>query len=245
LPTATHCDPVPQLTPLRKLFWLGEVFGLETIDHTLPFQDRMIVWAWSKRVPTATQLVGPAHATSLRRLGWLEDALGLGTMVHTLPFHDSMSVWLLAPMLTHPTAKQLVGPVHVTPLRLFDWPDEVLGLETMDHTLPFHDSTRVWLFVPLENCPTATQFVALVHATLSRMLSWLGDVFGLGAMDHALPFHDSMRVWLFVPLKNSPTATQFVGLVHATLSRTFSWLDDVFGLGTMDHTLPFHDSMRV
>jgi hypothetical protein len=173
---------------------LGEVFGLGTIDHTLPFQERMIVWARSKRVPTATQLVGPRHATALRRLGWLDDALGLGTMDHTLPFHVSISVWLVAPMLTHPTAKQLVGPVHVTPLRLLDWLDEVLGLGTRDHTLPFQDSMRVWLFVPLENCPTATQFVGLVHATLSRMLSWLDAVLGLGTMDHTLPFHDSIRV---------------------------------------------------
>jgi hypothetical protein len=33
--------------------------------------------------------------------------------------------------------------------------------------------------------------------------------------------------------------------VHATLSRSLNWLDDVFGLGTMDQTLPFHDSIRV
>jgi hypothetical protein len=65
-------------------------------------------------------------------------------------------------------------------------------------------------------------------------LSWLDDVFGLGTMDQDVPFHDSIRVCSTVGVKYHPTVKQLVGAGQATLWRTLIWLDDVFGLETMD-----------
>ena len=124
-----------------------------------------------KKYPTAKQLAGLVHVTPKTRLFWLGDVLGLGTIDHTLPFQDSTSVWVLVPLLKYPTAKQLAGLVHVTPKRALSWLGDVLGLATMDHTLPFQDSMSVCLLGPLEELPTAKQLVGLVHATPWRRLA--------------------------------------------------------------------------
>jgi hypothetical protein len=72
-----------------------------------------------------------------------------------------------------------------------------LGLETMDQALPFHDSTRVWAMLPLEEYPTAVQFAALRQDAPKRAAKRFPlSVFGLGlaTIDQALPFHDSTKV---------------------------------------------------
>jgi hypothetical protein len=74
----------------------------------------------------------------------------------------------------------------------------------------------------------------------------VGDVFGLGTIDQAVPSHLSMNVWSTVSLTSDqcPVATQFAGSVHDTPSRTFSSLEGMLGLGTIDHDVPFHISTR-
>lgn len=46
------------------------------------------------------------------------------------------------------------------------------------------------------------------------------------------------------PLPELPTAKQLIELVQDTASRS-SLPVPLFGLGTIDHALPFHDSMRL
>jgi hypothetical protein len=42
-----------------------------------------------------------------------------------------------------------------------------------------------------------------------------------------------------------PTATHADGPLHETASSSLSWLAEVFGLGTIDQTDPFHNSVSV
>ena len=59
------------------------------------------------------------------------------------------------------------------------------------HTEPFHRSTRTRSVSPL---PTAVQFVAVQHETAWSDAFWLAG-FGLGTIDHAVPFQRSVNVF--------------------------------------------------
>ena len=48
----------------------------------------------------------------------------------------------------------------------------------------------------------------------------MGEVLGLGVMDHVVPFHVSTKVWSFVPLLKAPTDTHAVGDVQDTALRS-------------------------
>jgi hypothetical protein len=50
---------------------------------------------------------------------------------------------MLLPMVEEPTAVQADGPLHDTPRRELSWLESTLGLGTIDHTDPFHDSISV------------------------------------------------------------------------------------------------------
>jgi hypothetical protein len=69
---------------------------------------------------------------------------------------------------------------------------------------------------------------------------------GLGTIDHVLPFQDSMRVRPdtapFRGLLDSPTAVQEMVETQDTPNRRVSRF--LPGLGTMDHPVPFQDSIR-
>jgi hypothetical protein len=73
-----------------------------------------------------------------------------------------------------------------------------LGLGTIDHVDPFHDSTRVcWVGACLFNLPkypTAMHADGPVHETWDRALFFQWAAFGLGTMVHAEPFQDSTSV---------------------------------------------------
>jgi hypothetical protein len=60
------------------------------------------------------------------------------------------------------------------------------------------------------------QLSAAVHETALRTLSKPGS--GLEVADHAVPSHDSVRVWSSV-VNVWPTAVQLVGAVHETPLR--------------------------
>jgi hypothetical protein len=76
------------------------------------------------------------------------------------------------------------------------------------------------------------------------MLTELG--FGVATMAHALPFQCSANVWsvVLVPFPN-PVAQQSVLLTQSTPLRTFKVDALGFGVGTMDHALPFQCSASV
>ncbi len=124
------------------------------------------------------------------------------------------------------------------------------GLGTTDQVVPSHDSIKVVTLCEdgalLD--PAATQAVEVVHDTPSRMSpvtpgSDVGS--GLGTMDQADPFHDSINVWAPAVVSAKPTAVQSVGPVHDTPDNC-SYVDvGTSGLGTVDQAVPFHDSASV
>ncbi len=70
---------------------------------------------------------------------------------------------------------------------------------------------------------------------------------GLGSSDHAVPFHDSMRVREsgLSPspvVLYEPTATHDVGDPHVTELSQLSTLAGGAGVATTDHPMPSHDS---
>jgi hypothetical protein len=116
---------------------------------------------------------------------------------------DSTSVWKspLAPWT--PTAVHADGPLHDAPFRSLAWATEALGLGTIDHTDPFHDSISVSQTsrgqpppcpLPTVWKPTALQVAGPIHDTPFKTLLSGGEVLGLGTIDHTDPFHDSISV---------------------------------------------------
>jgi hypothetical protein len=70
--------------------------------------------------------------------------LGLDTIDHVDPFHDSISVrsaLVVLVVMLEPTDMHADGPLHDTPARKSF--GEGLGLATIDHAVPFHDSISV------------------------------------------------------------------------------------------------------
>jgi hypothetical protein len=112
------------------------LFGLDTIDHVLPFQDSISV---SSELPTAIQLVELVQDTPSRKTIWALK-LGLRTIDQAVPFKDSIRGLKLPLAKRLPTAMQLVEVAQDTPERL-SLPS--FGLGETDQLVPFHDSTRV------------------------------------------------------------------------------------------------------
>jgi hypothetical protein len=87
-------------------------------------------------------LVELVHDTLLRPLLALP-GFGLEAVVHVLPFQDSTRVWNTPDAFAEvPTATQLVGLVHDTPLSKLSELSG-FGLGTTVQALPFQDSTKV------------------------------------------------------------------------------------------------------
>src|SRR5215469_251878 len=88
------------------------------------------------------------------------------------------------------------------------------------------------------------QAEAATHDTPKRLLLAAG-LFTLGTIDHLAPFHDSISVSPPpVVVVESPTAVQAVADTHDTAERSPP-ARPLFGLGTIDHLVPFHDSTSV
>jgi hypothetical protein len=95
--------------------------------------------------PTAMQPVVLVHATLVSVANVRLPGFGLTASDHAEPFQRSMSVFGLAPVVTSPTAKQLVVLGHETLAKLLTPAPEGFGLETTDHCVPFQRSTRVFV----------------------------------------------------------------------------------------------------
>src|SRR5580704_17332187 len=102
---------------------------------------------------------------------------GTGLIVHTVPFHTSDSGakgWVAAPrrpwkLPLIPTATQAPPDVQDTPFRKLSLGPRGLGIFSMRHALPFHDSASVSSGpVLLMKLPTATQALAAAQDTAVR-----------------------------------------------------------------------------
>jgi hypothetical protein len=82
------------------------------------------------------------------------------------------------------------GEKHDTPFKMF-CPCPLIGLNTRDHLLPFHDSMKVlWKLEPIS--PTTLHELVETQETLLRTLSSFSSL-SLGTTDQAVPFHDSIN----------------------------------------------------
>jgi hypothetical protein len=120
------------------------------------------------------------------------------------------------------------------------------GFGTMNQEEPFHCSMSDALRGgSSEATPTAEQKVVETHEIPVRLLSKEALLLGLGTIDHAVPFHCSMRVCWATPELKVPTAVQSDDETHETPARLLFEESLVFGLGTIDHATPSHRSMSV
>ena len=82
----------------------------------------------------------------------------------------------------------------------------------MDHSRPFHRSTKAFTLFP-STCPTAVQARAEVQETPKRLPN-LGA--GIGSIDHLCPFQRWASNPWFLATFPYPTAMQARGEVHDT-----------------------------
>jgi hypothetical protein len=147
---------------------------------------------------------------------------GLSAIDQPLPSHCSIR--------SVPTAKQLVGLLHDTPMSELLYGEGRFGLATIDQVAPSHCSISVFCAEsPGMRCqPAAKQLVVLAHDTLRSTLGNEPTGSGLVRADQLVPFHSSMKV---LPSTPPPTATQKVGLAHETAEGQASGGPGGLGLG--------------
>jgi hypothetical protein len=130
---------------------------------------------------------------------------------------------------------QALGEVHDTPLKPANG---TLGVCWTDHVVPFQISASGGLPVPVNVWPTATQNVAEVQETPTRVLEGTPGGLGVCWTDHLVPFHTSARVTC-APARSrrAPTAMQKLGEVHDTAVRRLSRTSGL-GVGWMAQAAP-------
>src|ERR1700689_3764155 len=93
--------------------------------------------------------------------------------------------------------------------------------------------------------PTAVHADEDVHDTPFSALDPSGLAFGLGTTDHEMPSHCSTRGFEGLPLSwKEPTATQVEAVTQDTWLSETDCPEPTLGLGTTDHTVPFHCSIN-
>ena len=231
-----QCEALEHDTALS---WSLELaLGLVTSVQAVPFQDSIRVWKPPEvpYEPTAKQAVAPGQAIPLSTLT-VSPWLRLGDSDQAVPFQDRAVVWVDGPVAASPAAMQLDALAQDTPAACspalnpgWAWPSR-----------PSRSTRRPGSAEPA--LPTAAQLAALAHDTPRNSLTE-GSGSGLVTTFQVLPFHDSARVLVSVPVKSSPTATHAVVVAQDTPFSSLSW---VLGLGlvTTFQVLPFQDSTRV
>jgi hypothetical protein len=143
-----------------------------------------------------------------------------------------MPIWEVEPTATHDDADKQVTEFSLLPTK----PVPALGLDTIDHAVPFQDITNVVSKFMLPEYPTAMQFDAVVHDTdISLLLE--PPPLGLDTVDHVDPSHTIANV---VPANGEPevpTATHEDADTHDTDSSSF---EPLLGVVIVDHAVPFH-----
>ena len=186
-------------------------FGLGAVatDHAVPFHCSTNVVGGSvelvDELPTATQLVGLAQETPFNPP--LPVGFGLAMIDQLVPFHCSTNGTVTEPEVEVPTATQLVGLGHDTPFNAFDDAPSTVGLGRADQLIPSHCSANVALPEAVETWPTATQLMALEHATplIVAVVGEGGTI--IDTTDQPVPFQNWEVSRL---LTSAPTATQLV-----------------------------------
>ncbi len=113
-------------------------------------------------------------------------------------------------------------------------------LGRFDQVVPFQASVRV----PVVSMPTAMQERALGHDTLESKSDVGPAGSGLGTTIQIEPFPATARVCVLFDIRDEPTATQALPPGHDTPESELP-APAGFGLGTIDHALPFHCSTKV
>jgi hypothetical protein len=134
--------------------------------------------------------------TLYRALFGEPDGVRLAATDQAVPFQDSARVrptpslfWYL-PTATHPDAVP-----HEIAFSELPWVPPGFGDCTTDQWAPFQDSTNVTSTeAALRSPPTATHADAPVHETADSVLLLAPGRFGLGMIDHAAPFQNSVSV---------------------------------------------------
>ena len=86
----------------------------------------------------------------------------------------------------------------------------------------------------------------VVHDTLERLALKLPSGLGLATIDHFAPFQRSTNGRDgATAVVYSPTATQFVWVVHDTLESLAPKLPGGLWLATIDHRVPFQRSIKI
>jgi hypothetical protein len=141
------------------------------------------------------ELVHDTPSNSLKEV----PGLGLDITDQLVPFHDSTSVPLVDSLFEDsPVAMHRFEATHDTAVNSSSV-DPGLGVVLIDHAVPFHDSTSVWLTSPLSSAPAAKQLTVLVQDIPWKKASL--PTLGLEDTAQVLPFHISTNVSSADPLK--------------------------------------------
>lgn len=245
-----------QVTPDRKFAASpgGPAFGLETIDHLVPFHVSTRVLAYDDELqsPTAVHAAVDEHETPDSEDGY-ENTFGDDTIDQDAPFHNSVKVCVLLPFTLPalPTAMQALEPEHETPENEEVATPGGFTLGSRDQELPFQNSAKVLVGVmpfcvgPVARAPTATHAVGPEHEMPLRILR-PDHAPGSGVMDHVEPFHISAKGTVgpdWPPLK--PTARQSEVETQLTPSNPAFVEPAGLGEGTIDHDDPSQLSAKV
>ena len=109
----------------------------------------------------------------------------MGSIVQLVPFHRSASV----PAFDWPTAVQAAGDRHDTPYKMPP-PCGGSAVGWILHVAPSQRSERV----PELEFPTAVHDASDVQDTLQRVFCVDPAGFGVGSIDHLIPFHRSAKL---------------------------------------------------
>src|SRR5262250_2253065 len=129
--------------------------------------------------------------------------LGTGVMSQPFPFQCSATSACRGAlsMPVPPTAMQLAGLGQDTPIKKLGSAPGRLGVFWISQALPFQDSARLTgVLKPLAEVPEAMQNEGTGHETAENPLAEAWVRFGVGWMDHLVPFHRSASVTLMPEL---------------------------------------------
>jgi hypothetical protein len=144
-----------------------------------------------------------------------------------------------------PTAKQLVGTEHDTPVSWLLAAMAGLGLDTPIHRVPCHLTTSVRTGSDVDRrTPTAVHELRFTHVTPSSPFSAFPGL-GLARIVQWVPSQRSISVLWVECVKREPTAKHAVLVAHATPNNKLDVAPTGFGLGTIDQRLPSQRSVSV
>ncbi len=227
--------------------------ALGTFNHVVPFHRSMSgvsappgVSGADPESPTATQLLADLHSTCDSESLCAPATAGAVMLDHVMPFHRSANALSTNDALIDvPTARQLVLVAQETPAMMAARGPEGVGIDMIDHAVPFHRSLIAIDVFGVEASPVATQSSGAGQLTAERPTSTDRKNSALGTTDQTVPFHRSISALVVVSFPASPTAMQLAAEVHETLANVVTGASATFGVGTIDQVVPFQPSASV